>query len=99
MMPAHRHLVPSRANKGHLRLTESELRHWGQELGKSITPPLVVTLAGELGVGKTTLAQSICVGYGVREDITSPPYPPVHEYRASRSSGLPNAPYRAVSLA
>src|SRR2546430_8750248 len=85
MMPAHRHLVPSRANKGHLRLTESELRHWGEELGRSITPPLVVTLAGDLGVGKTTLAQAICRGYGVRDEITSPTYALVHEYRAPRS--------------
>ncbi|HEX9309905.1 MAG TPA: tRNA (adenosine(37)-N6)-threonylcarbamoyltransferase complex ATPase subunit type 1 TsaE [Gemmatimonadaceae bacterium] len=98
MMPAHRHLVPSRADKGHLRLTESELRHWGQELGKSITPPLVVTLAGELGVGKTTLAQSICVGYGVREDITSPTYALVHEYRASRSSVFHIDLYRLDSV-
>jgi len=98
MMPAHRHVVPSRADKGHLRLTESELRHWGQELGKSITPPLVVTLAGELGVGKTTLAQSICVGYGVREDITSPTYALVHEYRASRSSVFHIDLYRLDSV-
>jgi tRNA threonylcarbamoyladenosine biosynthesis protein TsaE len=84
-MPAHRHLVPSRADRGHLKLTETELRHWGEELGRSITPPLVVTLTGELGAGKTTLAQAICLGYGVREEITSPTYALVHEYRAPRS--------------
>ncbi|MFL5553109.1 MAG: tRNA (adenosine(37)-N6)-threonylcarbamoyltransferase complex ATPase subunit type 1 TsaE [Gemmatimonadaceae bacterium] len=84
-MPAHRHLVPPRASKGHLKLTESELRHWGEELGKSITPPLIVTLTGELGVGKTTLAQAICRGYGVREEITSPTYALVQEYRAPKS--------------
>jgi len=85
-MPAHRHLVPARANKGHLKLTESELRRWGEELGKSITPPLIITLTGELGVGKTTLAQAICGGYGVREPITSPTYALVHEYRAPKSA-------------
>ena len=85
-MPAHRHLVPSRANKGHLRLTETELRHWGEELGKSTTAPLLVTLTGELGVGKTTLAQAICRGYGVEEEITSPTYALVHEYRAAKSA-------------
>jgi tRNA threonylcarbamoyladenosine biosynthesis protein TsaE len=85
-MPARRHLVPSRANKGHLRLTETELRHWGEELGKSSTAPLLVTLTGELGVGKTTLAQAICLGYGVEEEITSPTYALVHEYRAARSA-------------
>jgi tRNA threonylcarbamoyladenosine biosynthesis protein TsaE len=85
-MPAHRHLVPPRADRGHLKLTEGELRHWGEELGRSITPPLLVTLTGELGVGKTTLAQAICLGYGVRDEITSPTYALVHEYRAPRSA-------------
>jgi tRNA threonylcarbamoyladenosine biosynthesis protein TsaE len=85
-MPAHRHVVPPRAAKGHLKLTESELRHWGEELGRSITPPLIVTLTGELGVGKTTLAQAVCLGYGVRDEITSPTYALVHEYRAPRSA-------------
>lgn len=85
-MPAHRHLVPPRANKGHLKLTEAELRHWGEELGRSITPPLIVTLTGELGVGKTTLAQAICLGYGVKEEITSPTYALVQEYRAPKSA-------------
>ena len=85
-MPAHRHLVPPRAAKGHLKLTESELIHWGEDLGRAITPPLVVTLTGELGVGKTTLARAICFGYGVREEITSPTYALVHEYRAPKSA-------------
>jgi tRNA threonylcarbamoyladenosine biosynthesis protein TsaE len=85
-MPAHRHLVPPRADRGHLLLAEHELRHWGQELGRSITPPLLVTLTGELGVGKTTLAQAICLGYGVRDEITSPTYALIHEYRAPKSA-------------
>lgn len=85
-MPAHRHVVPPRADRGHLKLSESELRHWGYELGCSSTPPLLVTLTGELGVGKTTLAQAICLGYGVREEITSPTYALVHEYRARKSA-------------
>ncbi|MGH7653001.1 MAG: tRNA (adenosine(37)-N6)-threonylcarbamoyltransferase complex ATPase subunit type 1 TsaE [Gemmatimonadaceae bacterium] len=84
-MPAHRHLVPALAERGHLKLTELELRRWGENLGKSINPPLLITLAGELGVGKTTLAQSICAGYGVREEITSPTYALVQDYLAPRS--------------
>jgi tRNA threonylcarbamoyladenosine biosynthesis protein TsaE len=85
-MPAHRHLVPPRAERGHLKLTEGELRHWGEELGRSISPPLLVTLTGELGVGKTTLAQAICLGYGVRDEITSPTYALIHEYHAPKSA-------------
>jgi len=85
-MSAHRHVVPPRAGKGHLKLTEAELSEWGEELGRASTPPLVVTLTGELGVGKTTLARAICRGYGVTEDVTSPTYALVHEYRAPRSA-------------
>jgi tRNA threonylcarbamoyladenosine biosynthesis protein TsaE len=84
-MPAHRHIVPSRADRGQLRLTEPELRHWGEELGKSAKIPLLITLTGELGAGKTTLAQSICKGFGVTEEVTSPTYALVQQYRAPRS--------------
>jgi tRNA threonylcarbamoyladenosine biosynthesis protein TsaE len=85
-MPAHRHIVPPRAERGHLKLSESELRAWGEELGRGASPPLLITLTGELGVGKTTLAQSICRGYGVVEDVTSPTYALVHQYSAPKSA-------------
>ena len=83
-MPAHRHIVPPRANRGELKLTEPELRHWGEELGKSAKAPLLITLTGELGVGKTTLAQSICRGFGVEEMVTSPTYALVQQYSAPK---------------
>jgi tRNA threonylcarbamoyladenosine biosynthesis protein TsaE len=85
-MQTHRHVVPSLAAKGHLKLTEIELRDWGEQLGRSASAPLVVTLTGDLGVGKTTLARAICRGYGVEEEVTSPTYALIHEYRAPRSA-------------
>jgi tRNA threonylcarbamoyl adenosine modification protein YjeE len=85
-MPAHRHLVPPLADRGHLKLTEAELRAWGEDLGRSVRPPLLITLTGELGAGKTTLAQAISLGYGVREAITSPTYAIIQEYSAPRSA-------------
>lgn len=84
-MHTHRHVVPPLAAKGHLTLDESELRRWGEDLGESINPPLVVSLTGELGAGKTTLAQAICRGYGVKEPVTSPTYSLVHRYDAEKS--------------
>lgn len=85
-MPAHRHLVPPRADRGHLKLSEIELRDWGKDLGHAASPPLVITLTGELGVGKTTLARAICRGYGVEDEVTSPTYALIHEYKAPRSA-------------
>jgi tRNA threonylcarbamoyladenosine biosynthesis protein TsaE len=84
-VPARRHLVPSRADRGHLKLTEPELRHWGEQLGRSAQVPLLITLTGDLGVGKTTLAQSICRGFGVEGEVTSPTYALVQQYAAPKS--------------
>ena len=84
-MHTHRHLVPPLASKGRLTLDEAELRNWGRELGESAAPPLVISLSGDLGAGKTTLAQSICEGYGVTEPVTSPTYALVHRYDGAKS--------------
>lgn len=62
------------------RFTIQELRHWGEDFGRSLKAPALVTLEGELGAGKTTLAQSICRGVGIREDVTSPTFALVNEY-------------------
>jgi len=79
-------LLPPRAAEGRLALTERELVEWGTRLGRQIDPPLVITLAGDLGAGKTTLARAICEGYGVTEDVTSPTFAIVHVYDAPKSA-------------
>ncbi len=84
-MPAHRHIVPVRADSGQLRVSESELVAWGEHLGRSSAPPLIITITGELGAGKTTLAKAICRGYGVAEEVTSPTYSIVQQYSSDRS--------------
>jgi tRNA threonylcarbamoyladenosine biosynthesis protein TsaE len=66
-------------------LTIGELTAWGERFGRTARAPLVVTLAGDLGAGKTTLAQAICRGYGVTEQVTSPTFALVHRYDAPRS--------------
>jgi len=76
---------PALASESHLALTERELCDWGERLGKQLAPPIVITLTGELGTGKTTLARAICSGYGVRDEVTSPTFAIVHEYDAPRS--------------
>lgn len=78
-------IVPPLAARARIALTEPELRSWGEEFGRAATAPLLVTLSGDLGAGKTTLAQAICRGYGVREPVTSPTYALVQEYEGTRS--------------
>ncbi len=84
--------VPSLAAEGKLSLTEEQLTDWGTRLGRQINPPLVVTLDGDLGAGKTTLARAICAGFGVRDEVTSPTFSIVHVYDA------PKAPVYHVDL-
>ena len=84
-MEGHPPLVPPLAERGHLALTESELVDWGERFGRMVRPPLTVTLQGELGAGKTTLARAICRGYGVHDEVTSPTFTLVHEYEGTLS--------------
>ena|SRR5690606_2433631 len=88
-MPYSSHpIAPEGAARGRLLLDESDVREWGRRFGAASRPPLVVTIAGELGAGKTTLVQAICAGYGVTEPVTSPTFALVHEYSSPRSSVL-----------
>jgi len=79
------HIVPARASDSRVSLTLPELIGWGERFGRAVAAPLIVALSGELGAGKTTLAQAICRGYGVAERVTSPTFTLVHEYAGARS--------------
>lgn len=94
-----RPLVPALAAESRLVLNEAELREWGKRFGHAAEPPLIVTLSGELGSGKTTLAQAICTGYGATDAVTSPTYALVHEYSAPRSTVYHIDLYRLESAA
>ena len=77
-------IVPPLAEQGHLAMREDELREWGRKFGRAAHVPLVITISGELGAGKTTLVQAICAGFGVRDEVTSPTFALVHEYASPR---------------
>jgi tRNA threonylcarbamoyladenosine biosynthesis protein TsaE len=76
--------VPPLAPRGRLSVGREELVEWGERFGRHAAAPLVVALRGDLGAGKTTLAQAICRGYGVDDAVTSPTYNLVHEYWSPR---------------
>ncbi len=55
----------------------------GRRLVEHLRPPKMVLLRGELGAGKTTLIKGIAEGFGAaeQEDVTSPTFTLIHEYR------------------
>jgi tRNA threonylcarbamoyladenosine biosynthesis protein TsaE len=59
---------------------------YGRALAAELTPPLVVLLRGDLGAGKTTLVKGIAEGFQAAraEDVTSPTFTLIHEYRSPR---------------
>ena len=60
----------------------------GRELASVLTPPKLVLLRGDLGAGKTTLVKGIAEGFQAasREEVTSPTFTMVHEYRGPKAS-------------
>jgi len=82
---SHEPVIPPLAEHGRLACSERELVSWGERFGKGARPPLIVTITGDLGAGKTTLVQAICRGYGVTDEVTSPTFALVHQYSAPRS--------------
>ena len=57
---------------------------FGRRLAAYLRPPMLVLLRGDLGAGKTTLVKGIVAGFqaAAAEDVTSPTFTLVHEYRA-----------------
>src|SRR5690625_1586736 len=53
----------------------------GARLANFLRPGNVVTLEGDLGVGKTIFSKGIANGLGVREPVTSPTFTIVKEYQ------------------
>ncbi len=63
---------------------EKDTEAFGHELGAAAKAGTVIALIGALGTGKTTLTKYIAAGLGVAEQITSPTFTIIKEYRAGR---------------
>ncbi len=61
---------------------------FGRTLAELLTPPKFVLLRGDLGAGKTTLVKGIAAAFeaAAEEDVTSPTFTLVHEYRGPRAN-------------
>lgn len=55
----------------------------GRQLAKQLRPGTTVLLRGDLGAGKTTLVKGIAQAFNAAnaEDVTSPTFTLIHEYR------------------
>jgi tRNA threonylcarbamoyladenosine biosynthesis protein TsaE len=60
-----------------------ETTELGRRLAAELKPGAVVLLRGDLGAGKTTLVKGIAEGFQAAkaEDVTSPTFTLIHEYR------------------
>ncbi len=56
----------------------------GEKLGREATPGTVITLSGDLGVGKTVFAKGFAIGLGISDPITSPTFTILCEYDSGR---------------
>ena len=61
---------------------------FGHTLVELLAPPKLVLLRGDLGAGKTTLVKGIAAAFqaAAEEDVTSPTFTLVHEYRGPRAN-------------
>lgn len=66
----------------HTSRSEDETRRIAAGLAVTLTPGSVLLLSGDLGAGKTAFARGLAEGLGLDpDDVTSPTFTLVHEYR------------------
>jgi tRNA threonylcarbamoyladenosine biosynthesis protein TsaE len=61
--------------------SEEETIALGKRIALSLEEGAVVALRGTLGAGKTCLAKGIALGIGITDEITSPSYAIICEYK------------------
>lgn len=62
--------------------SETETKELAERLAQVLRPASVVTLTGDLGVGKTTFTKGFGQGLGVKRTINSPTFTIVKNYHA-----------------
>src|SRR5436305_1991341 len=72
----------------------------GRQLARELSPPKLVLLQGDLGAGKTTLVKGIVDEYSVsnQEQVTSPTFTLIHEYRSPQADVYHIDLYRVDTL-
>lgn len=68
----------------HETFSPEQTRELGRSLGLAALPGDVYCLDGELGTGKTVLAQGFAEGLGLREVVNSPTFTIIQTYESGR---------------
>lgn len=61
----------------------SDLQKTGKELLEAYPKERIYAFVGKMGAGKTTFIKSLCCSLGVEEEVSSPTFSLVNEYRGS----------------
>ena len=64
--------------------TEAGTRALGLSIADAAEPGDIIALIGDLGTGKTALTKYIAEGLGIKEEVISPTFTIVREYRSGR---------------
>lgn len=55
-----------------------------EKYAQSIKSPVVISLVGDLGAGKTTFTKGFCKGMGIEDLVTSPTFTIMNDYTSGR---------------
>ena len=81
-------MLPTATTQQVITHSAEETTALGRTLTELLAPPKLVLLRGDLGAGKTTLVKGIAAGFQAasEEDVTSPTFTLVHEYRGPKAN-------------
>ena len=82
-------------HKSFISSSQEETFELGRRLGGSARLGEVYALSGDLGAGKTVFAKGFAKGLDINEDVTSPTFTIIKEYRDGR---LPMAHFDAYRI-
>jgi len=80
--------APAVSTRETITHSAEETTAFGRTLTDLLAPPKLVLLGGDLGAGKTTIIKGIAAGFQAasEENVTSPTFTLVHEYRGPQAN-------------
>ncbi|MGA1308171.1 MAG: tRNA (adenosine(37)-N6)-threonylcarbamoyltransferase complex ATPase subunit type 1 TsaE, partial [Candidatus Kapaibacteriota bacterium] len=60
--------------------SEEETRSIGKRFGEKLSPGDIITLAGDLGAGKTEFVRGVCAYFSVHDIVSSPTFTIMNQY-------------------